>query len=86
MDKEKSKQFQLELGSILFDIRRNAGITQKEFAKKYNCHENYISRIELGKIKPPAEAVLWYCKEFNVSPDKIFQHVESRIATDTQKK
>jgi transcriptional regulator with XRE-family HTH domain len=49
------------LGQRLREIRRTAGITGRELARREGWHESKISKIEYGKIKPSDADLMAYC-------------------------
>jgi transcriptional regulator with XRE-family HTH domain len=49
------------LGQRLREIRRGAGITGRELARREGWHESKISKIEYGRIKPSDADLRAYC-------------------------
>ena len=44
-------------GRMIKDIRRKAGLSQREFGKRIGKTGSYISQVESGKIQPSAEVM-----------------------------
>ena len=42
---------------ILFDARKNAGLTQQELADRIGVDKGYVSRIERGLITPSVSTI-----------------------------
>ena len=49
MDKEETRK---RIGQRVTDLRKDAGLTQKELAERCGLAQNHISRIEGGKYSP----------------------------------
>lgn len=50
-------------------IRKNAGLTQEQFAEKVNTSRNYIFLIEKGDRNPGDRLAADICRLFNVNPE-----------------
>ena len=88
MDKETSKAFQFHIGELLRAAREQAKPTmsQSAFANKYGCTKNYISEIELGNTKIPAEVLMWYWQEFDLDANDLFRQTLAEMNNATQRK
>lgn len=53
--------------------RMNAGITQKELARRLGCSESLVTKWETGRGKPSPEWVELLCKVLNCEPEVISQ-------------
>lgn len=58
-------------GSILKELRENAGLTQKELAKKLDISDSTVRMIELGKREGTKKNVNKIAEFFNVSVDYL---------------
>lgn len=59
-------------GSLLREIRRTAGVSQRDLANKVNLDFSYISKLENDRIPPPAaDTVVAICEVLNVEPDQL---------------
>jgi len=69
-------------GQKLRELRINAGLTQRELAKKIEVDFSYISKIENGMLPPPSERVLLKLADtFNTDKDALFI-LAGRVPTD----
>ena len=50
-------------------IRKNAGLTQSEFAEKIGTVQNTITGYETGRRNPSGSAIALICRIFNVNED-----------------
>ena len=50
-------------------IRKNAGLTQNEFAKILGTVQNTITGYETGRHNPSGSALALICREFNVNEE-----------------
>ena len=48
-------------------IRKNVGLTQKEFAERLGLKQNTIATYEIGRIGISDTVILSICREFNVN-------------------
>lgn len=55
------------MNSRILEVRKNAGLTQEEFANKINLSKNYIWMMEKGERVPSDRTILEICRKFNVS-------------------
>ena len=61
-----------EFGEKLRELRKEAGLTQRELADKVNVDFNYVSKIENGVMPPPSEkAILRLAAVLNADKDKL---------------
>ena len=65
-DMEKS------FGQRLQELRRAAGISQRDLAAEVGVDFSYISKLENDRLPPPAaDTIVKICKVLNVSPDEL---------------
>ena len=69
MSKKTTLEFSLGeiIGSTLADLRKNNGMTQKEFAKILGVSESSIAHYEQGITMPGADIILKCAEYFNVN-------------------
>lgn len=60
------------LGSTLAELRKNTGMTQKDFAKIFGVSESSIAHYEQGITIPGADMILKYADYFKVNIDYLF--------------
>jgi HTH-type transcriptional regulator, competence development regulator len=59
-------------GIALKDKRRAAGLTQRELAERSSLDFSYISKLENGRLPPPAaDTVVTLCKVLGISPEQL---------------
>ena len=59
-------------GNALREYRRVAGMSQRELAKKANLDFSYISKMENGRIPPPAaDTIVLICQILGVEPEGL---------------
>jgi len=78
MPKSNSKSF----GDTIRQARKENGISLRKFAKKINKSATYISKIERGEFKPPAEATITtIAKALGLDPDELME-LAGRVPSD----
>jgi transcriptional regulator with XRE-family HTH domain len=63
-----------KIGKIIKEIRVKKGLTQKEFAEKYNVSFQAVSKWENGKNIPDISLLKQICKDNNISLDEILDN------------
>ncbi len=58
-----------QIATNLKEIRREAGLTQKEFGEKLSVSQDAVSLWEKGKSLPTTDLVILIAKTFAVSAD-----------------
>lgn len=59
-------------GHELRELRRSKGISQRDLAKKVGVDFSYISKVENGRLPPPAaDTIVRICSILEVPPDKL---------------
>ncbi len=56
----------------LAEIRTDHDESQRDLAKAIGWHQVQIARYETGKVTPPINFIIAFCKHYNVSADYIF--------------
>ena len=61
-----------EFGNVLREYRRKAGISQRELAKRAGLDFSYISKIENGRLPPPAaDTLILICQILEIPPEEL---------------
>lgn len=59
-------------GKTLRELRRSAGVSQRELASRVGVDFSYISKVENGRIPPPAaDTIVKICEVLGVDPDQL---------------
>lgn len=58
-----------DTGERIKQLRKQKGLTQKEFCERINAKQSKISYIERGTNEPGIEIIKTICKAFNISAD-----------------
>lgn len=58
------------LRAKLLEIRKGAGLTQRQLADKLNRSHTLVSKYELGERRTDLVEFYWICKACGVSPEK----------------
>ncbi len=66
-------------GSILSDLRKASGLTQKEFAVAFNVSEGTIAHYEQGVTIPNPEMLIKFADYFHVSVDYLLGRSKMKI-------
>ncbi|MGN0607173.1 MAG: helix-turn-helix domain-containing protein [Oscillospiraceae bacterium] len=67
------------IGNTLADLRKNTGMTQKEFSTIFGVSESNIAHYEQGITIPSADMLLKYADYFNVNIDYLFGRCNCKI-------
>ena len=68
-----------KIGSTIRSIRKNANLTQDEFAKKIDTKRSSISYYEIGKMMISTADLKQICETFGVSADYIVGNIDINI-------
>lgn len=59
-------------GAALRELRRDAGVTQRELAQRTGLDFSYISKLENDKNAPPAaDSIVKICEVLGVPPERL---------------
>lgn len=62
----------IRFGSALRELRRRAGLSQRQLAERTHLDFSYISKLENGRLSPPAaDTVVALCRELGASADEL---------------
>lgn len=73
MDKNTNN---LEIGARIQTARKQAHITQMNFAEKIGVSTQYISDLERGTVGASVQTIIKICDELNISADYILRGTE----------
>jgi transcriptional regulator with XRE-family HTH domain len=74
-----------DFGEALRQIRREAGLTQRELASKTGLDFSYISKVENGRNPPPAaDTIVQLCAAMGVQPEALLA-LTGKLPSDVQK-
>jgi transcriptional regulator with XRE-family HTH domain len=66
------------LGTVLREVREQAGVTQQALAAKAGMDRAYISEIERGKASPSVDRLFRICQALGVRASTVVARVERR--------
>lgn len=61
-----------KIGANLKQARKDAGLTQKEVAQKFNMTQQQYSRFENGVFELNYTQILELCALYNITPNDLF--------------
>ena len=61
-----------KIGANLKQARKDAGLTQKQVAEKFNMTQQQYSRFENGVFELNYTQILDLCKLYNITPNELF--------------
>jgi len=62
----------MTFGELLREKRRIAGVSQRELAANAGLDFSYISKLENGRIPPPAaDTVVVFCRILKIEPEEL---------------
>lgn len=67
------------LREVLVNLRRKAGLTQRQLATKLNREHNLIGRLELGERRLDMVEFFWICKACGVNPKTTASELMSKL-------
>ncbi len=63
-------------GESLREARRAAGVSQRELAERLGLDFSYVSKIENGRVPPPAaDTVLAMCQVIGIAPEGLLARI-----------
>lgn len=74
----------MEFHERLYEVRKNAGMTQSDLAERLNVSRQAVSRWEMGTAKPEFENLIAISNIFGVSIDYLLKGSVEIAATNTQ--
>ena len=71
------------LGDQVKLVRKEADLTQTQFAERLGVKQNTIAQIEIGRREPSEQLILAICREYNVNGDWLRTGVGEMFTTST---
>ena len=68
-----------ELVAAVVDLRKRAGMTQRELAQAVGREQNYIARIETGQRRVDLVELIQICRACHASPEEEVANLTRRI-------
>jgi HTH-type transcriptional regulator, competence development regulator len=62
-------------GEVLREARRTAGVSQRELAERVGLDFSYISKVENGRVPPPAADTVVMCRVIGVAPEGFLARI-----------
>jgi len=75
----QSKNFKA-IGSRLKEVRKNAGMTQAQFADAVKTNHTYLSRVESGKQRPSHDLIESVSKRFGVTIGWLYAAEDTQVS------
>ncbi len=73
-------------GEMLRALRRQAGLSQRELAQRASLDFSYISKVENGRLPPPAaDTIVLLCSILGVSADDLLAATR-KLPSDVEEK
>jgi transcriptional regulator with XRE-family HTH domain len=69
-----------EVVRAVADMRKRAGLTQRELAEALGREQNYVARIETGQRRLDLVELVQVCRACNVDPEREIARISHRIA------
>jgi len=86
VDEEKEDNMETTFGEMLRALRRQAGLSQRELAQRANLDFSYISKVENGRLPPPAaDTIVLLCSILGVSADDLLAATR-KLPSDVEEK
>ena len=79
MRKINEKQVMKAFGTLLRELRLEAGLTQLELARGAGVERSYISLIECQKRQPSLRILIAFCRPLNVSAVDVVRTLGDRL-------
>ncbi len=80
MRRVKDYRIALAFGQVLRKYRKQARLTQEEYADRCDVDRTYTSLLERGKRHPNLELVFTLCHELGIAPSTALREVERALA------
>jgi transcriptional regulator with XRE-family HTH domain len=63
------------------DVRRGAGLTQEEVARRTKYTQSFISKCERGERRIDIIELMQFCRAFGIAPAAFVRGLESKMKT-----
>ena len=68
--------------AVLVEIRTQAGVTQRELARRLERAHSYVSRIEKGDRRLDVPEMIQWCEVLGADPVSVMRRIVSRRMED----
>jgi len=65
--------------AALIELRRTAGLTQRELARKLGREHNLVGRLELGERRLDVVEFYWICKACKADPEAVARRLMRKL-------
>ncbi|MBQ8720033.1 MAG: helix-turn-helix transcriptional regulator [Clostridia bacterium] len=74
------------LGNKLYELRRQAGLSQEEFANKIGVSRQAVSKWERGEALPDTDNLITIARMYKISLDELIANEVDQSTDDTEQK
>ena len=67
------------LQEVLVELRKSAGLTQRQLAIKLKREHNLVGRLELGERRLDLVEFYWFCKACEADPANVAQQLMRKL-------
>ena len=67
------------LREMLIELRKNAGLTQRQLAEKLNREHNLVGRLEVGERRLDLVEFFWLCKACDAKPEIVARKIMRKL-------
>lgn len=71
----------MKLAAALAQMRADAGLTQRELARKLKTSPSTVAKVEIGERRLDLVEFCWWCQAIGLDPAKTAKTVVERIAS-----
>ena len=87
---ERQRRFDMTnaeiLGNKLYELRRQAGLSQEEFANKIGVSRQAVSKWERGEALPDTDNLITIARMYKISLDELIANEVDQSTDDTEQK
>ncbi len=66
----------------LIAVRKKAGLTQAELAKRLRCHQSFVARVESGERRIDVVELIVIARALGVPAQHFVDHTEAQTSLD----
>lgn len=63
---------------ILVELRKQAGMTQRDVSAKLKRPHSYCGKVEIGERRLDVAEFIWYCRALKANPKDVFHELLQR--------
>jgi hypothetical protein len=79
MDKTIYSRQSQAVREIIVELRKKAGLTQRELAKRLKREHSLIGRLDLGERRLDIIELFWVCKACGANPDTVARRMMRKL-------